>query len=178
MESKKPVTKTAQGLWPSDHLLGHIPPLLQVQGLPPSLGFQPQLLALKGLLLHSSLSNPCVSQEIQGHPAGHEEQMSFAQKKAEEQKMKRPWDWHLKRVLLPIFLMDPQLSSQKLSWVPLNKKNHKPKFTMAFLGTIWRNICKRDLDEVKNGDRIVLGFSDSKNMFGITLDSSGSSLMT
>ena len=34
------------------------------------------------------------------------------------------------------------------------------------------------MEEVKKGGRIVLGFSDSKNMFGITLDSSGPSLMT
>ena len=34
------------------------------------------------------------------------------------------------------------------------------------------------MEEVKKGDKIVLGFSDSKNMFGITLDSSGPSLMT
>ena len=110
MKSKKHVTKTTQGL------LCHIPPFLQIQGLPPSLVSQPQLLTLKSLLLHSSLKPMCIT----GNPGPP---MSFARKKAEERKMKKPWDWHLKHLLLPIFLMDPKLSSQKLSWVSLNKKD-------------------------------------------------------
>ena len=110
MKSKKHVTKTTQGLWPHSPFSTN-PGASSFSGFPtsaPSLEESPPP--------QPSLKPMCIT----GNPGPP---MSFARKKAEERKMKKPWDCHLKRLLLPIFLMDPQLSSQKLSWVSLNKKD-------------------------------------------------------